>query len=86
VDHHPGAALPSLLYQNSGYQQFGYRFLLDYLPYLIMLWRWAAGASARCSRSCWCYRRRVNLFGAITFDRYPQFSYEDNCIIPHGCN
>jgi hypothetical protein len=28
----------------------------------------------------------VNLFGAITFDRYPQFSYEDNCIFPHGCN
>jgi hypothetical protein len=28
----------------------------------------------------------VNLFGAVTFDRYQQFSYEDPCIFPHGCN
>ena len=31
------AALPSLLYQNSGYQQFGYRFSNDYIVYLIVL-------------------------------------------------
>ena len=31
------AALPGLLYQNSGYIQFGYRFSLDYMIYLMML-------------------------------------------------
>src|SRR5262249_59614570 len=30
-------ALPSLLYQNSGWVQFGYRFSLDYLVLLILL-------------------------------------------------
>ena len=30
-------ALPSLLYQNSGYIQFGYRFSLDYFVFLVLL-------------------------------------------------
>ncbi len=30
-------AIPSLLYQNSGWLQFGYRFALDYMPLLIAL-------------------------------------------------
>jgi hypothetical protein len=80
------AALPSLLYQNSGYQQFGYRFSNDYIVFLIMLL--AVGGQ----RFGWLFRVLltlavgVNLFGAITFDRYQQFSYEDGCIFPHGCN
>jgi hypothetical protein len=80
------AALPSLLYQNSGYQQFGYRFSNDYIVYLIVLL--AVGGQ----RFGWLFKTLVlmaagiNLFGAITFDRYPQFGYEDNCIFPHGCN
>jgi hypothetical protein len=79
-------ALPSLLYHNSGYQQFGYRFILDYIVYLIVLL--AVGGQ----RFGWLFKAlvvlaaAVNLFGAITFDRYPQFSFEDNCIFPHGCN
>ena len=80
------AAIPSLLYQNSGYQQFGYRFLSDYLVYLVILL--AVGGQ----RFGWLWKILlvlsigINLFGAITFDRYPQFSYEDPCIFPHGCN
>jgi hypothetical protein len=30
-------AVPSLLYQNSGYYQFGYRFSLDYMVFLVLL-------------------------------------------------
>jgi hypothetical protein len=30
-------ALPGFLYQNTGYVQFGYRFSLDYTPYLFLL-------------------------------------------------
>ena len=30
-------AIPSLLYQNSGYIQFGYRFSLDYMIYFVVL-------------------------------------------------
>ena len=30
-------ALPGFFYQNTGYYQFGYRFSLDYTPYLILL-------------------------------------------------
>lgn len=30
-------ALPGLLYQNTGYAQFGFRFSLDYTPYLVLL-------------------------------------------------
>jgi hypothetical protein len=80
------AALPTLFYHNSGYQQFGYRFINDYSVYLIVLL--AVGGQ----RFGWLFKTLlviaagINLFGAITFDRYQQFSYEDNCIFPHGCN
>src|SRR5262249_39042354 len=30
-------AIPSLIYQNSGWVQFGYRFSLDYMVFLVML-------------------------------------------------
>ncbi len=30
-------ALPGLFYQNTGYMQFGFRFSLDYTPYLLLL-------------------------------------------------
>ena len=30
-------ALPGLFYQNTGYMQFGFRFSLDYTPFLVML-------------------------------------------------
>lgn len=61
-------ALPGLLYQNTGYVQFGFRFSLDYTPYLLMLF--AIGG--------WSLRNRgvqavvllgvlVNFWGAVAF-------------------
>jgi hypothetical protein len=37
--------LPGLFYQNTGYAQFGFRFSLDYTPWLLLLiplggWSW----------------------------------------------
>jgi hypothetical protein len=79
-------ALPSLLYQNSGFQQFGYRFSLDYIVFLVMLL--AVGGR----RFTWLFKAlvlfgiAVNLFGAITFDRFGGvFSYNDS-FFPHGNN
>jgi hypothetical protein len=80
------AAIPSLLYQNSGYQQFGYRFSNDYIVFLIMLLAIGGRRFGLLFKVLLVIAAGINLFGAITFDRYPQFSYEDNCIFPHGCN
>jgi hypothetical protein len=62
-------ALPSLLYQNSGWVQFGYRFSNDYAVFLFALlaiggyrFRWLFAALA-----LWAVL--VNAFGAATFNR-----------------
>ena len=58
------AAIPALLYQNSGFLQFGYRFSLDYIVFLVMLL--AVGGR----RFTWLFKAMVifgiavNLFGA----------------------
>ena len=66
-------ALPGLLYQNTGYMQFGFRFSLDYTPYLLLLL--AAGG--------WSLRKPgvlalllvgvvVNFWGAVAFRGYTE--------------
>jgi hypothetical protein len=79
-------ALPSLLYQNSGFLQFGYRFSLDYIVFFIVLL--AVGGR----RISWTWKTlvvfgvAVNLFGAIVFDRFGGvFAYNDS-FFPHGNN
>ena len=78
-------ALPSLLYQNSGYVQFGYRFSLDYMIFFIML----LAVSSRRLTILWkillVWSVAINLFGAITFDHWSQYSYDDS-FFPHGNN
>lgn len=70
-------ALASLLYQNSGYVQFGYRFSLDYMPILIVLLRLGSPRLA----DSWLFRAAVvfgvvvNLLGALAFNRMPQFFF-----------
>ncbi len=68
----PVAAL-ALLYQNSGFVQFGYRFSLDFTVFLILL---LAASNVRLGRTfavLLALSITVNLFGAITFGRFPQF-------------
>jgi hypothetical protein len=62
-------ALPSLLYQNTGQSQFGYRFSNDYAVFLLAMvavsrprlgpWFWALGL----------WGVLINGFGALTFER-----------------
>jgi hypothetical protein len=76
------AALPAamdLLYQNTGWRQFGYRFSNDYAPLLFVLLaiggrplRWTFGAAAAWA-IVW------NSFGAATFDKaeFDRFYFRD---------
>lgn len=66
-------ALPSLLYQNSGWVQFGYRFSLDYLVLLILLLAIGGRPFTRWTKALIIAGIAINLFGAITFDRAWQF-------------
>jgi hypothetical protein len=76
-------AIPSLLYQNSGYVQFGYRFSLDYMVFLVMLLAAGGRPLSRLFKALLIVSIGINLFGAITFDRFLQFSYDDT-FFPNG--
>ncbi len=67
-------ALPGLFYQNTGYMQFGFRFSLDYTPYLVLLFalggwslknRWVIAAAA--------LGVLVNVWGAVAFRGYTEY-------------
>ena len=68
----------NLLYQNTGWVQFGYRFSLDYTAGIIALIA-VGGRSVRSPAFLLAlvFAIAVNLFGAITFDRVPRF-YDDD--------
>jgi hypothetical protein len=70
-------AVPGLLYQNSGWVQFGYRFSLDYLPLIVILVAIGGRPLGRLGRALIVVAVCVNLFGAITFARYPQYYRTD---------
>jgi hypothetical protein len=78
-------AIPSLLYQNSGYIQAGYRFSLDYLIYLMVLLAIGGRPFTKLFRGLIVFSFAVNLFLAITFGRYGEFTYDDS-FFPHGNN
>jgi hypothetical protein len=60
-------AIPILFYQNSGWYQFGYRFSLDYMPFLIVLLAVGGRRLGWISRGLIVLGIVINLFGAITF-------------------
>ncbi|HEU4612212.1 MAG TPA: hypothetical protein VFS15_09045 [Kofleriaceae bacterium] len=66
-------AVPVLLYQNSGWVQFGYRFSLDYMVFLIMLIAIGGRPLTRVAKSLIIAGVVINLFGAWTFDRKWQY-------------
>jgi hypothetical protein len=78
-------ALPSLLYQNSGYIQFGYRFSLDYMIFFMLLLAVGNRPLSRLFKGLVVVAFAINLFLAIIFDRYMEFSYDDT-FFPHGNN
>jgi len=72
-------ALPSLLYQNSGWIQFGYRFSNDFAVFLFAL---LALGRRRLGGFFWAFAVisvLVNAFGALTFQRaaYGRFYFVD---------
>jgi hypothetical protein len=66
-------ALPSLFYQNTGWVQFGQRFSLDYAPFLVLLLALGNRRFGRLFAAAVAVSIAINLFGAVTFDRAPQF-------------
>ncbi len=61
--------LPALFYQNSGYVQFGYRFALDVMPYLIMILACGALEMTKTKKVLVCISIAINLIGALAFKR-----------------
>lgn len=66
-------ALPSLLYMNSGWFQFGYRFSLDYVVFLVMLLAIGGRPLTRTVKGLILAGIVINAFGAATFDRHGKY-------------
>ena len=65
--------LPGLAYQNTGYAQFGFRFSLDYTPYLLLLiplggWSWKKPLPMTLA----LLSIAVNFWGAVGFRGYTE--------------
>jgi hypothetical protein len=76
------AAVPAvmdLLYQNSGWRQFGYRFSNDYAILLFVLLAIGARPMGKLFAAAAAWSFACNAFGALTFDRaqFDRFYYRD---------
>lgn len=69
-------ALPGFFYQNDGWQQFGYRFAMDFLPPLLGIFALRVPHLSRTTRVLIVLGIAVQLFGALTFGRLEQFYYD----------
>jgi len=66
-------ALPGLVYQNTGYMQFGFRFSLDWTPYVIILFALSGWSlKARVSTAVMALEFLVNFWGAVAFRGYTE--------------
>ncbi|APR77623.1 Hypothetical protein A7982_02970 [Minicystis rosea] len=74
-----GVAVPVLLYQNSGWIQFGYRFSNDFAPFVIAMIAVGGRHLSIPFRLLAAIAIVVNAFGALTFQRgpYDRFYYID---------
>ncbi len=70
-------ALYNLCYQNSGWVQFGYRFALDYMPFMMVLLALGARRFRVGFYGLLVFAIAVNTFGALTFDRAHRFYDND---------
>jgi hypothetical protein len=62
-------AIPGFFYQNSGWFQFGFRFSLDYTPYLILLLAIGGHRFSRTFQAVALLGIAVNAWGAAVFNR-----------------
>ena len=70
-------AVWSLLYQNTGWIQFGYRFGLDYVIFLLLILAVDSRPLTSIARGLIVIAVAINVFGAVTFGRYQQFYRSD---------
>ena len=70
-------ALPSLLYHNTGWMQFGYRFSNDYMIFLVMLLAVRDRPITRSFRALVVVSVVVCTFGALTFNRVSELYHQD---------
>ncbi|MEM1349828.1 MAG: hypothetical protein AAGI01_14800, partial [Myxococcota bacterium] len=66
-------ALPGAFYQNTGYEQYGFRFSLDYTPYMVALLATGRAPLTRWFKAAIVMGIAVNTFGAVTFKRVVVF-------------
>lgn len=64
-----GPIVFDLLYQNSGWRQFGYRFSNDYAPILIVLIALGGRSIGTAFKTAAAWAVAVNTWGAVSFDR-----------------
>ncbi|MFN3198377.1 MAG: hypothetical protein ACE366_08180 [Bradymonadia bacterium] len=75
--------VPLLLYQNTGWIQFSYRFALDFLPYLLVCLALGGRPLTRTFKALIVVSVLVNALGAVTFQRkignglYAEFMTEE---------
>src|ERR1043165_194460 len=74
-------AIPSLFYQNSGWVQFGYRFSLDYMVFLMMLLAIGGRRFGWLARGLIIVGILINLFGAWSFNRVGDFYHYDYDVV-----
>lgn len=72
-------AIPGLLYQNTGWMQFGYRFSNDYAPVLFTLLAVNENRFGKLFAAAAVWSVAINTFGALSFDTTwgRRFYYED---------
>ncbi len=69
-------AIPGLFYQNDGWQQFSYRFAIDFLPPLLGVLALRVPTLSKKVKALIVLSVAIQLFGAITFGRAEQFYYD----------
>ncbi|HUR33863.1 MAG TPA: hypothetical protein VM032_08705 [Vicinamibacterales bacterium] len=70
-------AVWTLFYQNTGWFQFGFRFSLDYVVFLMLILAVHRRPIGGVAQGLIVASIAINLFGAVTFNRYPQFYRAD---------
>jgi hypothetical protein len=76
------AAIAHLLYQNSGWVQFGYRFILDYQVLLFALLAVGGRRFGLLAKALIVFSVALNTFGAVTFNRAMEYYWDGMFPIP----
>ncbi|MGZ5966173.1 MAG: hypothetical protein ACXWP4_00800 [Polyangiales bacterium] len=78
------SAIQDLMYQNSGWVQFGYRFSNDYAPFLFVLLAIGGRPFGKMFKVAAAWAIAINTFGAISFQRrgYEKYYFLQTYSVP----